>query len=502
MRSRLDLPPWFFRWPTGLGIAALSLLLLTSVLKPFLGERHIVDVTLLYLLLTLVLSAVWGFRVGVPAAVAANLLVNFFFVPPLYTFTVQEPENAAALLLFLAVSAVGAVMLSLLRRQVTIAKARNAETEVFLGLSRAMARATTPKDGLNQLCIAVSRALSARSCAILRQTGGDWAVLAASGDVGTLSRDELSMATGALTAGVVRQPGRRGRETVTFVPFGDLATERGVLRIAGELRPPPRVEAPRLLQAFADEASVAVHRALLAQEARRVESLRRADELKSALLSSVSHDLRSPLTAIKAAVGSLRDEKITWGPDDERAFLSTIESQTDRLTGTIDGLLQMSRLEGGAVQPKIESIEAEPLLEEIAAATKHDAQQRDIQVEAPRGCWLRADYALISQSLINLTQNAARYSTPGGPIRLKACCAARHVLLEVGDSGPGIPEADLPHIFEKFYRGSKSSDVKGTGLGLSIVKAMVELCGGTIDVSSSRSGTTFRIALPVAVAPA
>jgi two-component system sensor histidine kinase KdpD len=215
----------------------------------------------------------------------------------------------------------------------------------------------------------------------------------------------------------------------------------------------------------------------------------------------VSHDLRSPLTAIKAAVGSLRSDEVEFTDADRRQLLAAIESQTDRLTGTVTDLLDMSRLEGGAVRPTIEPVEVRVLLQDVVVATKAAAGGRELCVNAPEGMWARADYGLLLQALTNLTENAVKYSTPGGAIQLRAHTDAGRVVLEVADEGPGISSADLPHIFERFYRGSEGKRVQGTGLGLAIARAMVELCGGHVAVESSPAGSTFRISLAPSGSP-
>ncbi len=510
------LPTSLPRWPAsrvgGLVLSALAYTLLTLALAPFFDDEETLNVSLIYLLLTLMVSAAWGYTAGIAGALAADLLVNFFFVTPLYTFTVQEPSNVLGLFIFLAVALIGASMLSLLRRQVNIAEARRAETAAVLSLSQEIAHAATPREALDRLCIAVVRTLHARGCAVARM-GERWEVLGSSGGLAAMPREEQSLAAEAVRTGEVirygsgarlRAPGLpRGavHAPVMFVPFGPRAPERGVLHITGEISAPRLADGDRLLRAFADEASLAVHRSRLAEEAGRVAVLQKADEFKSAILSSVSHDLRSPLTAIKAAVESLRDDEIEWSDDDRASFLETIESQTDRLTVTVTNLLEMSRLEGGAVRPKIEPIEVAALLDEVRAATAEVTAGRDVCVAGADELWLSADYVLITQSLGNLIENAAKYSLPGRDIRLAAARDGEHIVLTIADRGPGIPAGDVPHIFEKFYRGAQDGKTKGTGLGLSIVKAMIELCGGDIRVSSSPAGAVFIIELPRAGSP-
>lgn len=507
LRARMGLLSPFW---AGLALTGGVYATLTALLVWLLNERYIVDIALLYLLVCLVSAAIWGYRVGLPSAVAADLLVNFFFVPPLHTFSVQEPSNAVALLLFLAVATVGAGMLDLLRRQAAIATARQAETAVLLNLSKQAAEATTPLDAMNRLCFAMARAVGAKGCAIIRHDAG-WTVVAAFGD-DSLSRAESHLAAEALGTGeVVRfggavrakirsMPVGGGGRSLTFVPFRH--QEHGVLRFDGSVRAPSLVDGDRLLLVFADEASLALHRARLAQEAHRVEALQRADEFKTVLLSSVSHDLRSPLTAIKASVGSLRDHSIEWTTVDREAFLETIEAQTDRLTATVAALLEMSRLEGGTVQPRLEPIQVTPLLEEAVRDAKSSLAGREIRIQADDRLWLRADYRLILQSLVNLLSNAGKYSQPGSVIDVSGEFAGGSIRLAVTDAGPGIPAAELPHVFEKFYRGSGAKRAQGTGLGLSIVKSMVTLCGGSAQVQSTERGTTFSIKLPATSPPA
>ncbi len=485
---------------------------LTAVLALLLDEHQILNIALVYLLLTLVVSAVWGYWVGVAGAVVADLLVNFFFVPPLYRFTVQAPANVLALLEFLAVALFGASMLSLLRRQVRIAAARQAETAILLSVSRELAHAVSPRDAMDRLCGVVVRSLGSRGCSIIKD-GPRWQVVGSSGGLSALPREEEAMAREAVRTGGIarigasRRGGRAGAErrvgeaAVVLVPLAPSSPTRGVLRVRGAIVAPPMADVDQLLRVFADEAGVALDRAALAEEARQAEALRRADEFKTVLLSSVSHDLRSPLTAIKAAVSSLTDEEIDWSVEDRRSFLATIESQTDRLTTTVNNILEMSRLEGGAAHAVVEPIEAGPLLAEVELTTRAATVGRAVRIDASDSPWLRADYGLLSQALQNLVENAARYSRAGGAIMLGVERAGGRVILTVTDEGPGIPAEDLPHLFEKFYRGRQAGKTKGTGLGLAIVKAIVELCGGRVEVRSSDAGTQFRVDLPEAAEP-
>lgn len=510
MQRSLRLPGWLQTRAVGLLLTTAGLGLMTALLVP-LGTGHILNIALLYLLATLLVAAAGGHVVGLYGAVLADLLVNFFFVAPVHTFTVHEPANALALVLFLAVAAVGSSMLALLRRQAALALSREAETSILLELNHVVGQARTADRALAGICDMMRDTLQARACCILHERPDGWHVNAATpGGAAPPTRDETSMVTLAIeTQRVVGRGGPpRGRlrfhrrsgpvERATYVPFPATAPERGALRILGAIDPPAVVDTDRLLLAFAEEASVALHRVRLAAEAQRAEALERADEFKTVLLSTVSHDLRSPLTAIKAAVGNLRAGDVQWSEDDVARFLETIESQTDRLTAIVSDLLQMSRLEGGATTVSIEPVEVAPLLAEVVQAAQPATAGRRVTVESPDDLWIAADYALLVEALANLIENAGRYSTPGGGVRVAAARTGDRATITIADEGPGIPLEDVPRVFDKFYRGVQAKKSAGTGLGLSIAKAMVELCGGTISLRSGPSGSTFTISAPAA----
>jgi two-component system sensor histidine kinase KdpD len=516
-RIPTSLPRWLVRNRTGFAFFLVSFAVITGALVPFVEVGEIVYVIPLFLLITLISAALWGYGVGIAAAIVASLCVNFFFTEPQFTFNIEHPTIIAAVAVFFAVAMVGATMLGLIRRQALATQAKGVETQLLLDLSREVTAAATPADALHRICTAATRILGADLCQIItyRDSPSDglprgiitgarvrWSVIASfpgkPEDFAETfqSKDEESVAVEALRtrqtlAYNIAAPSRPGsdaspsRAEAVYVPIGSGDSTRGILKIVGTL------------SAFADETSLAVERARLADEALRAEALEKADEFKSAVLSSVSHDLRSPLTAIKTSVGSLRDHSISLGDEDKEAFLGIIESQTDRLAATVDSLLQMNRLETGTIELKLEAVDSQTLLREVVAQTQNLTAGRQVNVQAPPDLLVRADHALMVQALGNLVENAAKYSTPGGGIRLTAERMAGSVVLSVADEGPGIAREDLPHLFQRFYRGKSTAGVRGTGLGLSIVKSMVELCGGKVTVWSTTSGTTFVITLPV-----
>lgn len=489
---------------TGLLASALGLAVLTIVLAPLVGDNQLTNVALAYLVLTLGVSAAWGLRVGLPTAVAADVLVNFFFVPPVHTFTVHRTSNLVTLVLFLVVAGAGSTLFEMLRRQVRLAEQKEAEATALLEASRTLARNESPRVTLDSLCVVIARAAGARGCAIIRAMPLE--VVGASYDEASArqpTRDEAAVIAEVMKRGETirvrdEHPGERGALRATFVPLR--GTTPGVLRIMGPISPPRGVTLDAILAGLLDEASVALDRARLVQESERASVLARSEEMKSVLLSGVSHDLRSPLTAIKAAVSNLRDPAIAWQDEDRAAFLETIESQTDRLTRTVANLLEMSRLEAG-VAAQLEPIELQPLAAELAISGPIAESSHSLNVSVPEGVWIRGDYGLVFQALANILENAGKYSTPGTAIDLTAEAKPGRVFIRVSDHGPGIPPEELPHVFEKFYRGARTGAAKGSGLGLALATAMVEACRGTIRVESSPAGTTFEVSLPAAAEP-
>lgn len=496
---------------------------LTGVLAPLQHEVGLLNEGLLFLLLTLLISGTWEWRVGILAAVLTNLALNFFFIEPLHRFTVQEPQNLAGLGVFLLVSVVGSSLLSSARTAADEARRRQAETQVLLKLSRTMIGQINADDALAALCDEVVAAFQAPGAAVLTRRSGGWGVLAAAGEDSARPIDtgERVMIEQAVTSGGVRRVGKTGLEMSRRIrivgPSGARRFEQpsrgtafaplligdrilGVLRLDGPIGATAFREHPdHLLDAFASEAALAVQRVELAQAAAHADALAQADEMKSALMTSISHDLKTPLAGIKTSVSSLLDETVDWSNEDRLAFLSTIDSQADRLNRVISDILDLNRIESGVVAVSLGPVHALTLLEQV----RHDAalvtQGREVTIDAPESCYVLADDGLLRQALVNLIENATKYSTAGRAIHMAAVPRDDVAEFVVQDEGPGIAASDLPHVFDRFYRAEEQSPrVKGSGLGLAIVKGFVLLSGGTVRVESERTGTRFVITLPAA----
>lgn len=503
-------------------VCLLGTALLVLIMAPFRDDIGLVNAGFLFLLFTLVIAAVWGWEAGLLAAILTNLAFNFFFIEPLYTFTVQEPNNVLALVVFLTVSVIGGTLLSQARRSAQEARRLQAEAEMALALSQALSLETEPEAALRTLCREVTNAFAAPGAAVLARSAGSWSVLASAGspDADRLpDPEERSLADRAAEekriagmggSGLEKSRRRRvvvphGREAayerrhaVAFVPLRLGEEVRGLLRLDGPIGASPfRANPERLLDAIAGEAAITLQRLDLAEEAAHAKALREADEMKSALMASISHDLKTPLAGIKAAVSSLLDERIKWSREDVDAFHQAIDSQADRLNRIISDILDLNRIESGSLSPERTSIPVRALLENARAVTISESRGREVIVQAEDSVAVLADEALITQALVNLIENAIKYSKVGGAIRLTAVREAGSVKIAVTDEGPGIAPEDLPYVFERFYRADEHSRrVKGSGLGLTVVKGFVELCGGSVDVQSSPAGTTFLIRLP------
>jgi two-component system sensor histidine kinase KdpD len=260
-----------------------------------------------------------------------------------------------------------------------------------------------------------------------------------------------------------------------------------------------RAEDQQTLTTFVDQAALALERARLSQEVAQASALAQSDELKSALLAAVSHDLRTPLASIKASVSSLLDDSVVWDAETRRDFLVAIDEETDRLTLMVSNLLDLSRIEGGALRPRKDWYDIDELIVDVRARlaprTKNHPLTITVEPDLPLLCF---DYVQIAQVLINLIENAVKYTADGTPIAIAARRAPGAVEIAVHDDGPGIPPEHQLHLFDTFYRGNAAAAAPGSGIGLAISKGLIEAHHGLIWVESEPgSGTTFRFTLPL-----
>jgi two-component system sensor histidine kinase KdpD len=266
---------------------------------------------------------------------------------------------------------------------------------------------------------------------------------------------------------------------------------------------PLEPEQRRLLEAFASQAAVAIERAQLAEKARQAQLSQETEKLQTALLNSISHDLRTPLVSITGAISTLRDERTRLDEETRQSLLDTAGEEADRLNRLVGNLLNMSRIEAGAMRAALELVDIQDLIGSSLEQVGERGRDRKISVEIPPDLPLvPLDFVLMSQVLINLIDNALKYSSPDTPIQIRAHPTGAFLEIEVADRGAGIPNEDLNRVFEKFYRVHRPDQVSGTGLGLSICKGILETHGGFIHaVNRPGGGTIVTLAIPIEPLP-
>jgi two-component system, OmpR family, sensor histidine kinase KdpD len=438
------------------GLAGLvGLAVLTPVLTALREHLALSTVFLLYLSLVVGIAAVGGWWPAAVGAVAAFLLVNWYFVPPLYRLDVASGENALALAVFLLVGGVvSLLMASAARRRM---EATRSEAEAA-ALTRMAGVAIGERDPLPALVEHLRATFGAEAAAVLRRAGPAWKVETASG---VDPPENPAAGTTSLSL---------GPDAVLVLRGGPLAADDR-----------------KVLAAFSAHLAAAVRSRALEEEAAVAARAASLNQLRSTILNAVSHDLRTPLSSIKAAVSSLRQTDITWSESDRGEFLATIEEEADRLNSLVGNLLDMSRLQAGAL-----SLALRPIgLDEVVPRAVRYLQRGEGQVEVDVPETLsrvRADPALLERAVANVADNALAWSPPGEAVHIAASEAAGRVELRVVDRGPGISAEGRERLFQPFQRVGDRPRGEGIGLGLAVAKGFVEAMGGTIELEDTPGG--------------
>jgi len=448
----------------GLGVPLVTLLLANT--RDHLG---LPGTLLLYLLLVVATAGTGGLAPALATAVAGFLCANWFFTPPYYTWTISELQNVLALLVFLVVAVTVSTLVAAAARRAAEAARATAEAQTLAGLAGTVAEA----DPLPVIVDSLRRVFGLESVALLRRAGARWEVEASSG---------------------VDAPASPAEADETR-PLGDAR----VLALRG---PQLAADDRRVLNAFTAQLDAAVERRRLHAEAAKAAALAEADELRTALLQAVSHDLRTPLAGIKASASSLRQGDITWSDDDVQEFLRTIEDETDRLTDLVSNLLDMSRIQAGAVRPAAREVGIDEVVP--AALAGLGERGRSVAVDVPETLPpVRTDPAMLERIVANLVDNALAHGArnPGddGGVRVEAGAVGGHVLVRVVDRGPGIAEAQRERVFEPFQRMSDATSGAGVGLGLAVARGFARAMGGDLTIEDTPGGgTTMVVELEVA----
>ncbi|MFB4319292.1 DUF4118 domain-containing protein [Actinomadura sp. 21ATH] len=455
------------RRAAGFALAAAGLPAMTAVLARVRDDVSLPSDILVFLAAVVGVALLGGMWPALFSAVAAFLLLNWYFTPPYHRWTIAESDNLFALAVFVAVAvAVSAVVDHSARRSRRAAEL-GAEAEVLFTLAGNVLRG---EHALDVLLSRLRETLALVSATLLERADGRWQVVATAGGRPCTAPEEADTAVAAGEGLVLALRGRT-------LPAADR----------------------RVLEAFTAQAAAALRHRRLAAEAERAGPLEAADRMRTALLNAVSHDLRTPLAGAKAAVESLRNTGIDWTPEERAELADTANESLERLDRLIANLLDMSRLEAGAL-----GLFPQPLaLDEIVPRALDDLgprARRDVAVEIPPGLpEIQADPALLERVLVNLVGNALRYSPPDRPVLVSAGAVRDRVELRIADRGPGIPAADRDRVFRPFQRLDDRGGHGGVGLGLALARGLTEAMGGeVVPEDTPGGGLTMIVVLPVA----
>jgi two-component system sensor histidine kinase KdpD len=415
----------------------------------------------LYVFAVLPIAVGFGLVYAALVSVASMLAFNWFYLPPVHTFTLSDSRNWFALAVYLVTAVVVSGLAASARRRATEAEQREVETALLADVAVSLLEGGDVAGELGVIGERVAAILKARSATIV------------------IGPDPPASTT---TAPIELRAGERRVGTLELVEGGE-----------------PNLQARRrLLPALASLLAVAVDRERLANDAFEAEALRRSDTIKTAVLRAVSHDLRSPLTAIRAASDGLEDATLVLTDDDRRELLDTIGVEVRRLEGVVDNLLALSRLQAGAVATVPEVWTVEDLVFGALADVARDTDRVNVSVPADTPP-VTVDAVQVRQILSNLIDNALKFSPSESPVTVRVTRTRKEVIVRVIDQGRGLPENELEHVFEPFYRGAPAQDQTGTGLGLAIARGFAEANGGRLWAESRPGqGAGFALALPPA----
>jgi two-component system sensor histidine kinase KdpD len=467
------------------------------------------NVSMIFLTAVLVCAAWFGVRSAIAAALISFLAYDFFFTEPLYTFTIAEPQEFFALVIFLIVASLVGWLAGRARDQERLARENAQTTRSLFELSRKLSGAVALDDILLAATVYAQKTLAARCVAMLLPEDSELTLASGWPPLDSLSPGETSAARWAFDKGEAAG-WRTGTLPNIRFQFRPLVTTRGTVGVCGfEPADPAAAISPTMdhaLTLILDQAAIAIDRALLVKDSLRTAALEDNEKLRTTLLASLSHDLRTPLASITGAVTTLQRFGDGLAEEKRRDLLNSIEEESGRLARFIANLLDMSRIEAGALRPKNEYVEIAEVARSAVERARKAFAGKSFSTSLARDLpFVRGDAGLIEQVLFNLLDNAQKYGGEGS-VAVHARRLGAEVLVSVTDEGPGVKPTDLTRIFEKFYQGGRSDGRKtGVGLGLSIAKGLVEAMGGRIWAESPaarRRGTRLVVALRAVEAPA
>jgi two-component system sensor histidine kinase KdpD len=470
--------------------AALGLVAtVTWLYAGLLGVTNATTVALSFLVVILIIAAASRLWVAVATSVVAMLAMNFFFLPPVRSLRIADPQNWLALFVFLAVSLVASNLSAAARARTAEAVAHRDDMARLFDLSRDVLLVTDSQEAIPLLARFIGRHFSFDYVAICLPRRDGWDVFESGPlrlplDTGQLSLQEDHRAITVAGRSVQLVPLRLGRKPI------------GLFAAAGR-----RVE-PDTLDALGGIAAIAIERAQFLGEREAAEVARRSEALKSALLASIGHDLRTPLTAIRVAASNLQ---ASWlGDEDRREQSQLVLTEVERLTRLFENILEMARIEAGGIAAAYRWVDPSEIVEAARDQVGRALGAHPLELQIDADSLVRLDPRLTAAALAHLLENAAQYAPEQSTVTVTADVTAAGLEISVRDLGPGIPEADLPHVFERFYRGRDGKRrPSGTGMGLSIARGLLAAEQGRVWVENcAGGGARFTIAVPAETKPA
>ncbi|HLX83081.1 MAG TPA: ATP-binding protein [Terriglobales bacterium] len=467
----------------------------------FVGYRSLhlnpTTMALVFLLGVLGISATWGLQQSVFMSVIATLAFNYFFLPPVGTFTITDPQNWIALFAFLATAVTASELSERARRGARSAIERRQELERLYAFSQLLLSSDSPPELLNLIPRYIVESFGVRSAAISLSSRTD--VYRSGPNIDGLEANALQLIC------LRGEPRIEAANQLAFMPL------RMGMRVVGCLGVAGSTLSRQTLEAIGSLVAISIERAGAVEKLSRAEAARESEQLRSVLLDSVTHEFRTPLTAIKASVTSLLgspkgpgsgSESDSSGHSDEERheLLTIINEESDRLNRLIGEAAEMAQLDANKVEFRFEPSPIAPVVSEARDELKQLLVQHPVEVRIPSDLpTARMDSPHIKEVLVHLIENAAKYSPVGAPIRITAEAKDKDLTVSVADRGPGIDDFEQSLVFEKFYRGrNQRVQVHGTGMGLAICKAIVEAHGGRLGVTSQLGhGSVFYFSLPL-----
>lgn len=481
----------------------LMMIVMTLIITPISAFLGIANISMLYLLPVLLSAARWGRLPAVVTATMGVITFDFFFVPPIFTFTVADLRYLLSFTIFMLVGLMTGTLSARLKEQIKYSRQRENRVSALYALSRDIAAVDKLDDVLESIVSNIAGTLEGQVVLLLPNEKGKLVLKNGFRSNSFINNSELAVASWVFDKG---QKAGKGTETLGTAAalYLPLSTEQGVQGVLGicfnaqEAQNDP--ERLRLLEAFIGLAAMAINRIKLAEQARQTHTLIESERLRTALFNSLSHDLRTPLASIIGAVtGLIEDQNAVYSPEAQQDLLQTILHGAERMNRFVNNLLDMARLESGMLKLNKDWCDLQDIIgvavNNLGEALTSRPLDINVQPELPL---VRADFILIEQVLINLLDNALKYSEQDSKIVVSTQKRGKQVETAVANRGQGIPETDLSKVFDKFYRLNSPLQVSGTGLGLAICKGIIEAHGGEIWAENNKlGGVTITFTIPL-----